>query len=178
MRFLKSLLIGILALGILAGVVGLFLPNEIRVERDILINAPQDVVFSQVNSLEQFNQWSPWADIDPDTKYTYSDPDAGVGAEMTWDSDNGNVGSGRMQIIESRDSEWVKSRLEFGWGSPAEASFQLSPAEGGGGTRVVWAFYTYLEGTIEKYFGLKMDDWIGQAYEKGLQRLKARSEAQ
>ena len=176
MRFLKTILIGIIGLGILVGIVGLFIPNEVRVEREILINASPERVFSQVNSLEQFNQWSPWADLDPDTKYTYSDPDAGMGAVMTWDSDNGNVGTGRMEIQESRDNEWVKSRLEFGWGSPAEASFQLTPTDSG--TRVVWGFYTYLEGTIEKYFGLKLDNWIEQAYDKGLQRLKTRAEAE
>ncbi len=182
MRFLKTILIGIIGLGILVGIVGLFIPNVVRVEREILINASPERVFSQVNSLEQFNQWSPWADLDPDTQYTYSDPGAGVGAVMTWDSDNGNVGTGRMEIQESRDNEWVKSRLEFGWGSPAEASFELSLVDGDtggtGGTRVVWGFYTYLESTIEKYFGLKLDNWIEQAYDKGLQRLKTRVEAE
>jgi len=53
----------------------------------------------------------------------------------------------------------------------SEAQFKLEPVDPG--TKITWLFDTILTNPVEKYFGLMMDDWVGQSYDKGLKRLKA-----
>ena len=52
---------------------GYLLPNEVVVQRQAAINASPDKVFSLVSSFKRFNEWSPWAEIDPNIQYTLMD---------------------------------------------------------------------------------------------------------
>ena len=170
MRILKNLLVTLAAIiGVLL-VVSLFLPAQIHVERATVVSAAPSEVFSLVNDFRQFNRWSPWAEIDPATEYTYSGPAAGVGARMAWVSDHPNVGSGSQEIVASEPYDRVEVKLEFG-PDVAHAYYALSPVSGG--TNVVWAFDAdFGYNPIGRYMGLMLDKWIGADYERGLANLK------
>lgn len=173
MRALKWLLaILLIAIGAIFAV-GFALPDKVHVERSIHVQAPPATVFALLNGYEQFQKWSPWADLDPDTRYAYEGPASGVGAKMSWHSDDPNVGSGRQEIIESVAGERIVSLLVFdGYDSDNRSSFLLQAD--GEGTQLRWAYDTEFHGNLlGRYIGLKMDDWIGPDYEKGLARLKA-----
>ena len=172
MRALKWLLAILLIVVGAIFAVGFSLPDQVHVERSIQVQAPPAVVFATLNGYEQFQKWSPWADLDPNTRYTYEGPASGVGAKMSWHSDNANVGNGRQEIIESVANERIVSLLVFdGYDSDNRSSFLLQPD--GEGTQLRWAYDTQFHGNLlGRYIGLKMDDWIGPDYEKGLARLK------
>ena len=175
MKFLKWLLFVILGLAVIFVVVGFFLPKQVEVDRTITINAPPPVVYGLLDNYKRFNEWSPWAKIDPNTKYTYSGPDAGVGAKFEWESDHPSVGSGYQEITEAVPNELVKNHLDFGPSGHGEASFLLKPE--GEGTRVTWAFKTdFGSNLIGRYFGLFMDKMLGPHYEEGLANLKTLAE--
>jgi uncharacterized protein YndB with AHSA1/START domain len=177
MGFLKKLLLGLVVLVVLAAGVGLLLPASAHVERSTTINAPPDAVFAVVNDLRRFNDWSPWAKLDPNTRYTFEGPDSGAGAKMSWSSDNANVGSGSQTILESQPPSQVKLALDFGDQGQAVAFYRLEPD--GSGTRVTWGFDTeFGYNLMGRYFGLMFDKWIGADYEKGLASLKALLEGQ
>jgi Polyketide cyclase / dehydrase and lipid transport len=170
MTSLKRVLAGIMAVVVLLVVVGLVLPRQVHVERSIVINAPQAQLFDALNGFKRFNEFSPWAALDPQTQYSYSGPESGVGARMNWISTNEDVGSGTNEIVESTPSELIRTRLDFG-GQLAEATFRFEPADGG--TRVTWGFDCDTgNNPIMRYVGLMLDDWIGADYEKGLAKLK------
>jgi hypothetical protein len=171
MKTLKRVLIGLVAVIALVLVVGFVLPHQVHVERSIVINAPQAQLFDALNGFKRFNEFSPWAALDPNTKYTYGGPESGVGATMSWVSTDSKVGSGTNEIVESTPPAFIRTRLAFGGQPPAEASFKFEPADGG--TRVTWGFDCDLGGNpITHYFGLMFDKWIGGDYEKGLAKLK------
>jgi uncharacterized protein YndB with AHSA1/START domain len=83
------------------------------VEREVVIDAPPEVVFEHVNSLQAFSEWSPWGDYDPDMQVVYSGPETGVGNTMEWTSDHRNVGNGRQEITEVIENEAVRTSLAF-----------------------------------------------------------------
>ena len=170
--------IAALVLGALFGVFmigGLLLPGEIRVARSIEIELPPEQVFPLVNDMEAFNRWSPWAEIDSETKYEITGPDSGVGASLSWSSDNPEVGSGSQKIIRSEPPEQVVMRLDFGPQGAAEASFDLEPA--GTATKLTWSFgYEIGYDLIGRYVGLLMEGMVGKKYEEGLARLKRLAE--
>jgi hypothetical protein len=170
MKTLKRVLIGLVTVIILVLVVGFALPHQVHVERSIVINAPQAQLFDALNGFKRFNEYSPWAALDPNTRYIYDGPESGVGAKMSWVSTDSKVGSGTNEIIESTPPDFIRTRLAFG-DRPAEASFKFEPADGG--TRVTWGFDCDLGANpIAHYFGLMFDKWIGSDYEKGLANLK------
>lgn len=172
MRLIRNILIGLVALILVAVAIGFALPRYISVEREIVVDAPPEAVFAQVSSLQAFSEWSPWSDYDPEMVVTYSGPDTGVGNVMEWSSDHADVGNGRQEIIEAVENESVRSMLEFEGSPPSEAWWRLVPE--GEGTRVVWGMDADMgAGPVGRWFGLMMDGWIGADYERGLERLRA-----
>src|ERR1700744_2000106 len=107
---LTIILISLLAIGIFLGIVALR-PSDFRVTRSASIAAPQSVVFEQFNDLHKWNEWSPWAKMDPDSKITYEGQHAGVGAGLP--GAGSKVGEGLMTITESRPSDRIVARLQF-----------------------------------------------------------------
>src|SRR5258707_6924935 len=109
---LKKILIVLVVLVVIFIIVVAMRPDDFSVSRSDTIPAPATIVFEQVNDLHKFQDWSPWAKIDPQCKVTYDGPTSGAGASFAW-AGNREVGEGRMTIIESRLDEFVQFKLEF-----------------------------------------------------------------
>ena len=170
MTILKRVIIGLVTLIVLLVVIGFLLPRQVHVERSIVINAPQAQLFEALNGFKRFNEFSPWAALDPNTTYTYEGPESGVGARMSWVSKDTDLGSGTNEIVESKAPDLIRTKLNFG-GQLAEATFTFVPADGA--TRVTWGFDGDLgNNPIMRFVGLMFDKWIGSDYEKGLARMK------
>ncbi|MCB1037598.1 MAG: SRPBCC family protein, partial [Acidobacteria bacterium] len=173
---LKKLLIGLLALVALLVVIGFLLPDDSHVERSTVVNAPACTIYAQLVDFQRFNDWSPWAKLDPETQYTYSGSDWGAGAKMSWTSKNRNVGVGSQEIKSAEPYKEVRVVLDFGDQGLAHSFYLLTPE--GEGTKVTWGFDTSFEGSlIGRYFGLFMDSMVGASYEEGLASLKTLAES-
>ncbi len=171
MTLLKRVILFLVILIVLLVAVSFFLPAQTHVERSIVVDADQERVFDTVNNIRTFNEWSPWADLDPETRFSYSGPDSGVGAKMAWQSDKQEVGSGSMEITDTEPHRRVDMELDFGSQGTAESFLFLERVDGG--TRVTWGFDTeHGYDPLARYFGLMMDRFIGPPYEQGLADLK------
>jgi hypothetical protein len=175
MAFARLIFRVLLTLLILLAVIGLMLPSSARVERSIVIDAPATVIFPYLNGMRAFHAWSPWSDVDPETRYRFEGPETGVGSRMTWHSGDSQVGQGSQEIMESVPDRRVDTRLEFGDKGDGTATFLLEPE--GEATRVRWEFHTRFGwDLLGRYVGLMLDSMIGVAYDKGLKELKSRVE--
>lgn len=153
---------------------GYLLPNEVTVQRQAVIDVPPQNVFALVSGFKRFNEWSPWAEIDPNIQYTVDGPEAGVGANMSWASNNSNVGVGKQTITESVADSRVVSDVDLGKMGRTTSFWDLKPE--GNGTLVTWGFKMKLDGQLDRWTGLGMDSVWGPDYEKGLAKLKALAE--
>ena len=170
MRFFKWVLAAIAAVGLVLALGGLLLPATTHVERSVVIDRSPEQVFTTLNSFERFSAWSPWAEYDPQARYTFEGPASGVGARMRW-SGNRSVGSGSQEITTSEPHRRVVVALDFD-GSQAQAAYLLEPE--GDGTRLTWAFDTeHGMNPFKRWLGLVFDRMIGADYEKGLRKLKS-----
>ena len=171
MRLLKRVAV---ALGVVVAafvVVGFLLPRRVRVERSIVIDAPQATVFTVLNGFRHFNKWSPWAGVDPAASYTYGGPASGVGARMSWAGDAGTVGSGSLAIVESRPFEQVTVDFDFGPTGVTTSTFVL--VRDGPGTRVTWRLDNDAGASpLARYVNLTMDRLVGDDFERGLAGLQ------
>ena len=111
---MQKLLIFLLLLVVVFFGAGMFLPSQIHVERSIVINRPAATVFTLLNSYRTFNRWSPWAQQDPGAVFTFSGPDSGVGARMSWVGDPAMTGTGYQEIVSSTPYEHLGIKLDFG----------------------------------------------------------------
>jgi len=173
----KKILIGLGSLIALLVLVGFVLPSTAHVERRTTIEAPAAAIFPWLNDFKKFNEWSPWAERDPNMKREFSGPSSGVGATLSWEGDPDEVGSGTQKIVESVPDKRVVTELDFGDQGGGKASFDL--VESDGKTEVTWAFDTdFGMNLVGRYFGLMFDGMIGPDYEAGLAKLKRTVESQ
>ena len=171
MRFLKRLGVGlVLLLGAFIVVVWLQ-ADDYRLTRSAVIAAPAAAVFAQVNDLRKWDDWSPWAKLDPNAKVTFSGPQSGPGATFQW-SGNDKVGAGTMTITESKPNERVATRTNFikPFARTSNSDFVFSAA--GGQTDVIWTM-SGKQNFIGKAMCLfvSMEKILGPDFEKGLAQL-------
>lgn len=173
-NFIRKLTLALAMLMLIIGFIGLMLPEQASLERAITINTTADKIWPYVNSLQKFNQWSPWSRLDPAAVYDFTGPSDGVGAKVTWRSEQKNVGIGSQEIVRSETNEYVKTALQFGKGAAANAEIFLHEIDGS--TQIRWRFTSNFDGILGRYFGLMIERWVGEAYTRGLENLKVLAE--
>jgi uncharacterized protein YndB with AHSA1/START domain len=151
-------------------------PDSFRLERSITVKAPPEKVFALINDFQKWGLWSPWDKKDPGMKRTHSGAAQGQGSVYAWEG-NKDVGSGRMEIMESKPASKVSIKLNFLKPFEAQntAEFTLNPK--GDQTEVVWAMYGP-QPFIAKLMGLvfNMEKMVGPDFEQGLAAMKIAAE--
>ena len=152
-------------------------PSDFRVTRTATISAPASAVFAQVNELQKWDAWSPWAKLDPEAKNSFEGPASGVGAIMKW-AGNNKVGQGSMTIMESRPDEFIRFKLEFLKPFVATNTAEFTFHSENNQTTVTWSMYGE-NNFMSKAIGLIMscEKMVGGQFEKGLATLKSVAEA-
>lgn len=169
---LKFILLGLTAIVAIFLIVAATRPDDFRVSRTATIAAPAPAIFEQIDNLQNWNAWSPWAKMDPSAKYSYGGPQSGVGASCAW-AGNNQVGEGKMTITESKPGELVVMQLEFvkPFAGTNTVEFTFKPESSG--TNVTWS----MEGKnnfMGKCIGLVMncEKMCGDQFEQGFANLK------
>jgi uncharacterized protein YndB with AHSA1/START domain len=151
-------------------------PDTLRAQRAITVKAPAEKIFPLINDFHQWRSWSPYEDRDPALKRTYSGAESGKGAVYAWEGNN-NVGSGRMEILETSVPSKIRIKLDFF--KPFEghntAEFTMLPQ--GDATSVTWLMQgpaRFVTRVMQVFINL--DNMIGKDFEVGLANLKKLTE--
>ncbi|GAA3936303.1 hypothetical protein GO495_14050 [Chitinophaga oryziterrae] len=157
-------------------VISLFLPTTVKVVRARVVPTTIPAVFQQVNTLRNWEGWSPWHQLDPALQLTYSETESGVGAGFQWESKHRKVRKGHLTITECRLHEYIALDMQFmKQRIVTRCFFRFEPAKRGAGTLVTWGLMAELGlHPGRKLMGLMMDKWIGKDFERGLENLKRR----
>jgi uncharacterized protein YndB with AHSA1/START domain len=147
-------------------------PDTFSVARAITVKAPAEKIFPWINDFHQWKSWSPYENKDPAMKRSYSGAADGKGAVYGWEG-NKNVGSGRMEILDSSAPSKIVIKLDFF--TPFEghntAEFILLPQ--GDTTAVTWRMHgpaPFMSKMMQVFMNL--DHMIGKDFEIGLANLK------
>jgi effector-binding domain-containing protein len=176
MKALRYVLIGLAVIVVAVILLGIVMPKEYKVERSVSINASEEVVMSQIRSLRNMHEWSPWAEYDPNMKVTYTGNDGETGSAMEWKG-NKDVGSGRQQITDISQNK-VETKLNFLEPWESESNVTLTTAKEGEAVKVTWAMSgssPFPMNALSAF--MNMDKMIGKDFEKGLSKLKTRCES-
>jgi hypothetical protein len=152
-------------------------PATFSVERAIDVKAPPEKIFPLINDFHQWVSWSPYENKDPAMKRSYSGADSGKGAVYGWEG-NGNVGSGRMEILETQILETslpskILIKLDFFKAFEGHNTAEFTMLPQGGATHVSWVMRgpaPFISKLMQVFMNL--DHMVGKDFEIGLANLK------
>lgn len=177
MKILKIVGLVVILLIAIVLIASFIVPNEMKYEKSVSINAPVDLVWENVNGLEDMNKWSPWNEKDPGMDQSISGTDGTVGAVHTWNSDNEDVGSGSQTIAKLEAPTLVETDLKFFEPYESEAKAFVKLNADGGNTTATWGFYSEMPRPMNlMMLGADMDEMLGPDFTNGLNKLKLMSE--
>ncbi len=151
-------------------------PNTFSVQRATTVRAPAEKIFPLINDFRQWGSWSPYEHKDPAMKRTFGGAASGKGAVYAWDG-NKNVGSGRMEILDTSAPAKIVIKLDFF--TPFEghntAEFTMLPQ--GDATNLTWLMHgpAPFMAKIMHVF-MNIDRMVGKDFEIGLANLKRLTE--
>ncbi|MCL1092334.1 SRPBCC family protein [Shewanella kaireitica] len=177
---LKKFSIAVLILIALPFIIALFVQKEYSVVTNITIDKPVVEVFDYVKYLKNQDNFSVWAQMDPDMVKSYRGTDGTVGFVSRWESQLEDVGVGEQEIMRIDEGKRIDFELRFF--SPFESTdpaFMSTEAVGAEQTLVQWGFDGHLEYPMNLMFlFLDFETMIGNDLNQGLEQLKQQLESQ
>lgn len=178
MNMIKKIFFGLLGIIALLLIAALFMPKEYAVEREVTINKPVDSVFKYVKYLKNQNEFSVWANIDPNMQSTFTGTDGAVGAISAWESKVKEVGIGEQEITKINEGKRLDFELRFKEPMNDTAmGFMSTEMVSENQTKVKWGINGIIPYPINLMLPfMKMDQMIGNDLQKGLENLKGKME--
>ena len=174
MKIIKILLGIIVALLMIFFVGGAFLPTTYSVNRTIIINAPDSVIYKNIADYNEFLKWNPWTKMEPSAKVNITGNVGQPGYLYEWEGDK--VGSGQMKITEVSPNQSVVEEMKFIKPMESTSTIRFDILKNDQGNKVIWTMSGESVGTMNKWMGLMMDKIIGGDFESGLKNLKEKAE--
>jgi uncharacterized protein YndB with AHSA1/START domain len=155
-------------------------PDTFSVERTASVTAPPEKIFPLIDDFHQWRSWSPYENKDPAMQRSFSGAASGKGAVYGWDG-NSNVGSGRMEILDSAEPAKIVIKLDFLKPFEAHNTAEFTMLPQGDSTHVTTTVTWRMRGPapfmskLMQVF-MNLDHMIGKDFEIGLANLKRLAE--
>jgi effector-binding domain-containing protein len=170
MKTLKKIILVFVAIVALAAVIGMFMSSHAHIERSMVLKAPAENIFYQVNELKNWNNWMPFNKMDKNMKITWGAKTEGEGASYSWESTNSSVGKGSITITKVVPQESVATMLHFEGMSDANSLYKLEKSDSG--TKVVWAFDGDMgSNPFKRLMRPIMEKGLSSIFDRGLREL-------
>ncbi|MBP7821314.1 MAG: SRPBCC family protein [Saprospiraceae bacterium] len=177
---LKKILYVLAFLIIVPLIIALFVRKQYSVEREIVINKPEQQVFDYVKLLANQNNYSKWAKMDPAMKKTFSGDDGTVGFVSAWESKVDSVGVGEQEIKKITEGERIDYEIRFMKPFRSTAtSYMITEASSENETKVKWGFNGNMNYPMNlMLLFMDFEKMIGDDLQVGLNNLKSILESQ
>ncbi len=130
----------------------LTLSSDYKVVVEKELTAGTDEVYSEMNDLQNWQEWAAYLRRDSTKSIVYSEPSFGERAWVEWKL-QGNYG-GRLEIVSSTDTS-ISLELSFTGATASKSTIDLAKSEVG--TKVTWTAYgelpffaRFAKGSLEK----------------------------
>ncbi|MBS3993045.1 MAG: SRPBCC family protein [Bacteroidetes bacterium] len=179
MNFLKKIFFGFVIIIAIPLIATLFISKEVNYEKSIVINAPLETVWNNVNSLSAMDTWCPWNDYDPNMKKEMTGVDGTVGAMESWESDVEQVGKGSQTLANIQAPYLIETDLKFYTPYESEAKAYIKLAEEINGVKVTWGFNSKMPYPFNLMkLWMNMGEMMDNDWNTGLNKLKVLCEMQ
>ncbi|WBL26609.1 GyrI-like domain-containing protein [Zunongwangia sp. HGR-M22] len=110
MKIFKYLLFLLLIVLIGASIYIATKDGNFQVEETQIFDAPQELIFNEVNNFENWQYWAPWSTTSK-ANISFGDTIKGVGASYAWEK--GPIGEGRLKTIESKPFSEITQKIKI-----------------------------------------------------------------
>ncbi|MCC9606654.1 SRPBCC family protein [Blastopirellula sp. JC732] len=113
---MKLVVRSVLALMVLITIpffVALFMPREITVTRQIVIERPRAEVFDFIKLLKNQEKFSIWGTLPGERQVSIQGEDGTEGAIIAWKSDDSNIGAGEQEITGIKQGERIDFLIRY-----------------------------------------------------------------
>jgi hypothetical protein len=112
MKILITILLVFLGIIALLLIIALFTRKEYNINREIIINAPQQKVFDYLKQLKNQDNFNKWVMADPSMKREFKGTDGTVGFIYGWNG-NKNAGEGEQEIKAITEGKNIETEIRF-----------------------------------------------------------------
>ncbi|POY37206.1 polyketide cyclase [Solitalea longa] len=176
MKIIGILILIVVSVVILLLITALFVKNDYKVEREIVINKPQQQVFDYIKLLKNQDHYNKWVMMDPNLQKDFKGTDGTVGFVYSWNG-NKQAGQGEQQIKHiSQDQIDIQLRFIKPFEGIANTSINAKPISLQQ-TRVKWEMSGRNPFPMN-LMNLIMNKTLGESLDESLGNLKAILEKQ
>ncbi len=172
MKIIKYLLFLILLLFIGSAIYFGTKDGTYDIQDSQVINAPIEVVFSEVNDFKNWENWGPWKKEDPTISFTYAEKTSGEGASFSWDGKTGGSMTTTKVIPNSEIQQEVTLKNS---GRETHAKVHWFFEEVAEGTKVTWKMegeHSLMEKAYYSWSGFDFNTAIHQMHQAGLKGIE------
>lgn len=175
MRALKTILIILIALVVLAGILVAIGPAETHLVRSTVAQAPAEVVYGRMSDIQRIASWAPWQGLDSTAVTRTEGPDR-IGGRYSWESRS--LGQGSQAITGLEPHKKVGLDLAYVRPIHANGTADLEIEAMGDSSRILWHFdaKNHWSARILNLF-IDLEAMMGPVLERGLADLRTLSEA-
>jgi effector-binding domain-containing protein len=151
--------------------------GKFDVSETMVINAPAEMIYDQVKDFENWGNWEPWLEIDPNIQISLSEKSEGKGATYSWKSKHealGNVSVETKKVIPLKEINQEISVETLLGDSKSDVYWRFEEAEKQGQTKVTWGVKgdpPFLEKILMSFREYDIVTRVGILLPKGLSNL-------
>lgn len=174
MTRLLEILISLAIVAVLFTIIGFILPSSRHLENSVETNRKMTIVYDTLNSMRRFRDWNPAVAGDPDIKINLSGPETGVGAKVSWESEEKAIGNGSWTISRSEPGKAVEYAIEdIDRGRNKRSTFTFTPTGKAGRNIQITQSYDvdYGMNLLGRFSGMYVASNVGEKMKIGLNSL-------
>lgn len=148
--------------------------GKFQVEQEMIMEAPQEVVYKEVNDFTTWKNWEPWSQETDDMILNYGKKTSGEGASYSWQSEE--MGKGKMITTKANPHKTIEQKITFKtpFGeSTSDIYWEFEPQ--GDSTRVTWGMIgeqSFMEKAAFIFQDESLKEMMQPMFEKGLNNLQ------
>lgn len=174
MKILKYLFF-LLLIAIIAGAIYVATKDgEYHIQETKVINAPNEMVFQEVNEFKKWKNWDPWSAEADDIIIKYGTKTSGDSAVYIWKSET--VGDGNIKTVSAKPFSEIEQELKFEntFGeSTGKAYWEFNEVEEG--TELTWGLkgnQSFMEKLAFTFQDKSISEMMRPKFQTGLNRLE------
>lgn len=170
MNLTKKILLGFAAIIVVLLVISFLLPAKMELSRSTVIKSDPSVVYGVVADFGQFNNFSPWHEMDPEAKTMITGNKEEKGYTYAWDGEK--TGKGAMTVLESVPNSMITQDLffaDYDAHSLIKWTFEQTPE----GVKTTWMMESgETNNPMMRFMNSMMKGGLGDQFDQGLAKLK------
>ncbi len=172
LNLFKGFFIVLAGLFIFITILSLFIPSKLMVTRAVVINAKADVVFNELNNLQNWKNWQP-VFIQDAASIKFDTDTAGVSNSCEWVS----KGRNNKMTITDRSEYAIAATLSREGENDVLNTIRVLPLADSNQVQAEWNVLVKLKWyPWEKFYGIFIEKITGEGYEAALNSLKSYAE--